>query len=49
MNVEELKDKLETLPAGPGVYLMRDGGGKVVYVGKAKELRGARALLPAGR
>ena len=49
MNVEELKDKLDTLPAGPGVYLMRDGGGKVVYVGKAKELRArVRSYLRGG-
>src|SRR5688572_19339135 len=32
-------DKLTNLPARPGVYLMRDKGGKVVYVGKAKDLR----------
>ncbi|MCY4439103.1 MAG: GIY-YIG nuclease family protein, partial [Deltaproteobacteria bacterium] len=49
MNVEELKDKLDTLPTGPGVYLMRDGGGKVVYVGKAKELRArVRSYLRGG-
>ena len=33
------KDKLSGLPARPGVYLMRDRGGKVIYVGKAKDLR----------
>ena len=32
-------DKLTNLPARPGVYLMRDKGGKVVYVGKAKDVR----------
>jgi excinuclease ABC subunit C len=26
-------------PTGPGVYLMKDGAGKVLYVGKAKNLR----------
>ncbi|MGA0370046.1 MAG: excinuclease ABC subunit UvrC, partial [Kiritimatiellia bacterium] len=35
----ELKAKLEGLPAKPGVYLMRDRNGKVIYVGKAKSLR----------
>ncbi|RMH11438.1 MAG: excinuclease ABC subunit C, partial [Gemmatimonadetes bacterium] len=30
---------LEALPARPGVYLFRDAGGEVVYVGKAKSLR----------
>jgi len=27
------------IPAGPGVYVMRDGGEEVLYVGKAKSLR----------
>jgi len=36
---EELKKKLSELPAKPGVYLMRDRNGKVIYVGKAKSLR----------
>src|SRR5205823_10311879 len=34
-----LTEKLANLPSRPGVYLMRDKGGKVVYVGKAKDLR----------
>ena len=28
-----------TIPAQPGVYIMRNGAGAVVYVGKAKNLR----------
>ena len=32
--------KLESLPAQPGVYLFKDKKGVVVYVGKAKSLRG---------
>jgi len=32
-------DKLINMPSRPGVYLMRDKGGKVIYVGKAKDLR----------
>jgi len=36
---DPLKSKLSLLPAKPGVYLMRDRNGKVVYVGKAKSLR----------
>ena len=35
----ELRDKVSQLPAQPGVYLYKDGGGKVIYVGKAKSLR----------
>ncbi len=32
-------EKLANLPSRPGVYLMRDEKGKVIYVGKAKDLR----------
>jgi excinuclease ABC subunit C len=31
-------EKLANLPSRPGVYLMRDERGKVIYVGKAKDL-----------
>ena len=34
-----LKDKVAQLPTTPGVYLYKDGAGKVIYVGKAKSLR----------
>lgn len=34
-----LPEKLENLPTGPGVYQHKDAGGKVLYVGKAKNLR----------
>jgi excinuclease ABC subunit C len=37
--VSKLEDKLKTLPAKPGVYLFRDAGGEVLYIGKAKSLR----------
>jgi excinuclease ABC subunit C len=45
-------EKLTNLPSRPGVYLMRDERGKVIYVGKAKDLRGrVRAYFhsPDGR
>src|SRR5580704_17346330 len=32
-------DFFRCLPEGPGVYLMRDAGGNLLYVGKAKNLR----------
>jgi excinuclease ABC subunit C len=35
----ELRDKVAALPFSPGVYLYKDVGGKVIYVGKAKSLR----------
>ena len=38
-NLETLKQKAAALPATPGVYLYKDSGGKVIYVGKAKSLR----------
>lgn len=30
---------LDSLPREPGVYLMKDGMGKILYIGKAKQLR----------
>ena len=39
MNAAQLKELLENLPAQPGVYLMKNHAGKVVYIGKAKNLR----------
>jgi excinuclease ABC subunit C len=45
-----LKEKLETLPAQPGVYLFKDREGSVVYVGKARSLRDrVRSYFQAGR
>jgi len=34
-----LPEKLENLSATPGVYQFKDAEGKVLYVGKAKNLR----------
>jgi excinuclease ABC subunit C len=34
-----IPEKLENLPSGPGVYQHKDADGKVLYVGKAKNLR----------
>ena len=39
MTREELKNKANDLPLSPGVYLMMDKSGKVIYVGKAKKLK----------
>jgi len=43
-----LEEKLEALPTGPGVYLMKDRHGDVIYVGKALNLR-ARVRSYFGR
>jgi len=34
-----IESKLKSLPAEPGVYLMKDARGRVIYVGKAASLR----------
>lgn len=34
-----IQDKLKLLPGEPGVYLMKDSRGSVIYVGKAKVLK----------
>lgn len=39
MTKEELREKANDLPLVPGVYLMMDRTGKVIYVGKAKKLK----------
>ena len=36
---EKLLEKANTLPLTPGVYIMRDRHGKVIYVGKSKKLK----------
>lgn len=36
---ETIKEKLKTLTTKPGVYLMRDRNGEIIYIGKAKNLK----------
>jgi excinuclease ABC subunit C len=36
---ERIGDKLAVLPTDPGVYLMKDAAGKIIYIGKAINLR----------
>ena len=36
---EKIRDKLKTLTTKPGVYVMRNSEGIVIYVGKAKNLK----------
>ena len=40
--ITALREKIACFPKSPGVYLMKDAEGRVLYVGKAKDLR-ARA------
>src|SRR5262245_30859005 len=45
-----LEEKLKELPSTPGVYLHKDATGKVIYVGKAKNLRSrVRSYFRAAR
>ncbi|MDY7010715.1 MAG: excinuclease ABC subunit UvrC [Planctomycetota bacterium] len=37
--LERLREKASALPTGAGVYLFKDSSGRVLYVGKAKNLR----------
>ena len=39
MTRDELRQKANDLPLAPGVYLMMDNTGQVIYVGKAKKLK----------
>ena len=39
MTKDELRAKANELPLLPGVYLMMDKTGQVIYVGKAKKLK----------
>lgn len=36
---QKIYEKLKNLPMSPGVYLMKNGDGKVIYVGKSKVLK----------
>ncbi len=39
MTIDLLKNKAASLPLSPGVYIMKDRSGSVIYVGKAKKLK----------
>lgn len=39
MTREELYEKARLLPATPGVYIMRNKSGRIIYVGKSKALK----------
>ena len=37
--IQRLRNKANSLPTVPGVYIMKDAEGKVIYVGKSKKLK----------
>lgn len=37
--IERLREKSNTLPASPGVYIMKDADGRIIYVGKSRKLK----------
>ncbi len=39
MKIEKLYEKAKLLPKKPGIYMMKDKNGKVIYVGKSKALQ----------
>ncbi|MCX5704847.1 MAG: excinuclease ABC subunit UvrC [Candidatus Omnitrophica bacterium] len=46
--MSSLREKIAKMPDSPGVYLMKDSAGKIIYVGKAKSLR-KRLMTYLGR
>lgn len=45
MTKQELLNKANDLPLAPGVYLMMDKSGEVIYVGKAKNSKTASVSI----
>ncbi len=37
--IQKIREKIRQFPKTPGVYLMKDDRGRVLYIGKAKDLR----------
>src|SRR5260370_37062791 len=49
MATDRIESQLKRLSTGPGVYILRDAKGDVLYVGKAKSLRPrVRSYFQAG-
>jgi len=42
---KHIEQKLALLPAEPGSYQMKDQNGKIIYVGKAKNLKKPGTIL----
>jgi excinuclease ABC subunit C len=39
MEQKHLREKVDSLPEAPGVYIYKDVSGKIIYIGKAKSLK----------
>src|SRR5579872_242880 len=37
--INKLKEKIDSIPSNPGCYIYKDINGKILYVGKAKNLK----------
>lgn len=49
-NFQVLKDEIAIIPSEPGVYLMRDQQGDILYIGKSKRLRSrVRSYFQSGQ
>jgi len=38
-DINDIREKIKGFPSSPGVYLLKDAQGRVLYIGKAKSLR----------
>ena len=47
LDFEQLKEKAHDLPRKPGVYIMKDKDGTIIYVGKAKALKNRKGTAAA--
>ena len=46
----DLQEKLKSLPTSPGVYIHKNENGKIIYIGKAKNLKNrVRSYFQSGR
>ena len=44
LNREELSARIAKLPTGPGVYILKDGAGRVLYVGQGGRTCGSACV-----
>ena len=50
IKIMDLQEKLKSLPTSPGVYIHKNEAGKIIYIGKAKNLKNrVRSYFQSGR